>query len=263
MHPFAWCHVGASVVGTSHQENGGLCEDSAVTIERCGSEGPVLIAVVSDGAGSAARGRAGSRFVVRGIARSAAGFVKGGAPLRSLGEETIRIWLDDLRDAIAVRAESEGLELRDYAATLVAALISGDFAVVAHIGDGACILGSSEGYLVPSWPAHGEYASSTYFATDNQVNLVVTSREGKFDRAAVFSDGLELLLLQHDTKTAFAPFFDVAFGRLRRLPVGRDRTESLQLATYLASEKVARRTDDDKTLLLGYRVKQDPCPSSP
>lgn len=256
MPPLAWCRVGASVIGTSHEENGGLCEDAAAFIERNGAEGPVLIAVVSDGAGSAPCGRAGSRAVVRSISRAASNFVKQGGLVRDLDEETVRFWVDELRDSIAARAAVMELRPRDYAATMVAAFVSPDCAVIAHIGDGACILGAQDGYEVPIWPAHGEYASTTYFVTDDTVSLTVTCREGAFEKAAVFSDGLELLLLKNDTRAAFAPFFDSVFARLGKLSAGRDRKESQTLASFLRSEKIAKRTNDDKTLLLAHRVAQ-------
>src|SRR5262245_48526482 len=109
MLPLAWCRVGASVIGTSHLENGGRCEDAAVALERFGPEGPVLIAIVSDGAGSAERGAVGSRLTVRSIARAAAQFVISDS-LNNLDETILRTWVHGLQAALATRATAEGRE---------------------------------------------------------------------------------------------------------------------------------------------------------
>jgi Protein phosphatase 2C len=249
-----WCRVGASVVGTSHELDGGICQDAGLSIERWGAEGPILISVVSDGAGSAARGREGSRSAVRIVSRAAANYVRDGRPISELDAETINTWLDDVRDAISAQASTHNVSLRDYAATLIVAIVSESCAVIAHVGDGACVLGSEEGYRVPSWPAHGEYASTTFFITDEQVRLHYVREIGAFDRVALFSDGLELLVLQVSTQTAFAPFFDGVFEALKNSAAGKDRLRSRSLGQFLKSDRINQRTDDDKTLLLAYRV---------
>jgi Protein phosphatase 2C len=254
MRGATWCRVGAIVIGPSHETDGGYCQDAGLAIERHGDEGPVLISVVSDGAGSATQGQVGSRLAVRYLSRAASNFVTQGGLVEELDFERIARWIDDVRDAIAVRAEADGLTLRDYSATLVLSLVSPHCAVVAHVGDGACILGDDVGYKVPSWPAHGEYASTTYFVTDDQLQLDVVRENGAFDKVAVFSDGLELLLLQLNTRGAFAPFFDNIFSSLKNSPPGRDRTSSHRLKNLLNSEVVTKRTDDDKTLLMACRV---------
>jgi hypothetical protein len=108
---------------------------------------------------------------------------------------------------------------------------------------------------VPSWPLHGEYASSTYFVTDDpEPNLQFWEAEGEFTDVAVFSDGLERLALDFQTKTAFAPFFDPMFAPLANLEAGRNRALSKGLRKFLDSKQVIERTDDDKSLLMARRI---------
>src|SRR5437870_1981750 len=89
-----WCRVGASVAGTSHEVEGRPCEDAAISIERHGKDGPVLISVASDGAGSSPMAKIGARLVVRGFASVASDYVKSGISLRNISEELIKSWID-------------------------------------------------------------------------------------------------------------------------------------------------------------------------
>jgi hypothetical protein len=109
--------------------------------------------------------------------------------------------------------------------------------------------------MVPSWPAHGEYASSTYFVTDDpEPQLRIVHTEGAFNDIAVFSDGIERLVLDFATRTAFNRFFDPIFQVLKNDLPGRNRPLSGSLRKYLDSKVVTDRTDDDKTLVLARKV---------
>jgi hypothetical protein len=139
----------------------------------------------------------------------------------------------------------------------VSAIVFNDHAVISHIGDGACVLRKrgSMSWEVPSWPAHGEYASSTYFVTDDpQPNLQFSLIEGEVSELAVFSDGIERLVLDFSNKTAFEGFFDPMFRPLATLGPGRERSLSASLRKYLDSPHVLERTDDDKSLVMAKRV---------
>jgi hypothetical protein len=165
--------------------------------------------------------------------------------------------MDDVRNRIFHAAERRGTEPRQMAATLVGAIVCSHRAVVCHIGDGACVLrrkGASV-WEVPSWPAHGQYASSTYFVTDDpEPRLQFVSIEGDFSEIAIFSDGLERLALDFRNQTASERFFDPMFAPLANMSPGRNRALSESLRKYLESPRVLERTDDDKSLVLARRV---------
>jgi hypothetical protein len=136
-------------------------------------------------------------------------------------------------------------------------VVAKELAVVIHVGDGACALriaGESR-WLVPSWPAQGEYASTTYFVTDDpQPRVGVVRTEGRVEEVAVFTDGMERLALDFAGRCAFDRFFESLFTAIRRAPPGRQRGLSAHLRDFLDSERVTERTDDDKTLVMARRV---------
>jgi hypothetical protein len=252
-----WCWVGACSIGSSHIRAGTRCQDNAACIELPAADDNVLLAIVSDGAGSAEFSSAGSQLVVACFARCAVSHFKAGRPFEEITEELIREWLDNIRDHIFRSAVLRATKPRQMAATLIAAIVCSNRAIVCHVGDGACVLRRKEnnGWEMPSWPAHGEYASSTYFVTDDpQPNLQFMSIDGEFSELALFSDGIERLALDFLNKTAFDRFFDPMFAPLAKLAPGRDRALSATLRKYLDSPRVIERTDDDKSLLLARRV---------
>lgn len=255
MSRFNWVWVGACATGSSHTRTGTLCQDRAgcLQLSDCGA----LIAVVSDGAGSAEFSAIGSRIVVNGFTRCALAHLKSENAIAQISPEMILTWLDEIRGRIYLAAEQRSVRPRDMAATLVGAIVSNNRAVIAHVGDGGCALRrkNSNDWEVPSWPAHGEYASTTYFVTDDpQPRLNLATVEGEFSDVALFSDGLERIALDFNNVSAYAPFFDSKFIHLADLPGGRNRRLSVGLRQYLDSGPILERTDDDKSLILARRI---------
>lgn len=220
-------------------------------------EDTVLLTVVSDGAGSAKYSEIGSRLVVECFARCAIAHLRERPSLEDITQELVREWLDDVRNRIFHSAEQRATEPRQMAATLIGTMICSKRAIVCHIGDGACVLRRKGANLweVPSWPAHGEYASSTYFVTDDpEPRLDFMSIEGEFSELAIFSDGIERLALDFVNKSASERFFDPMFAPLTKVGPGRNRVLSASLRQFLDSPRVLERTDDDKSLVLARRV---------
>jgi hypothetical protein len=236
-----WSWIGACSTGSSHIRAGTTCQDSASCIELAVRDQHAI----------------GSRLVVECFARCVIAHLRASQPLETITKELVLDWLDNVRDHIFRSAEQRAISPRDMAATLVGAIVFSNRAIVCHVGDGACVLrkkGESE-WRVPSWPAHGEYASSTYFVTDDpEPNLQFQLLEGEFNEVAIFSDGIERLALDFVNGNAFAPFFEPMFAPLVALRPGRDRRLSLGLRKYLDSPRVIERTDDDKSLILARRV---------
>ena len=186
-----WSWIGACSTGSSHIRAGTGCQDSAACIELVLGRESVLLAIVSDGAGSAQFSSIGSRLAVERFARSAVSYFRAGYSLPGITRELVSEWMDDVRNHIFRSAELRATEPRQMAATLIAALVCSDRAVVCHVGDGACVLrrNGSNVWEVPSWPAHGEYASSTHFVTDDpEPRLEFNSLKREFCDLAMFSD---------------------------------------------------------------------------
>lgn len=212
----------------------------------------VFVSVVSDGAGSATFGGQGASLSCRIISQAAIGHLRlaGGLPSNFQIED----WVDGARDRIIAAALRRSLAPRDFASTLIVSISDGTESVIAHVGDGCTVLRdrASAQWTAPSWPAHGEYASTTHFLTDEPtVQLRITRHLAPIDALVSFTDGLERLALDFVSGKPFAPFFLTMTRSIFQLPrPGRDRTISKQLALYLDSESINQRTDDDKTLVI-------------
>ncbi len=249
----SWTWASARCRGTSHVRSDTECQDALY----CALVGPVedvFVAIVSDGAGSAAYGKQGAIIVCRTIMTCARRHFSQTEHLPT--DADVRSWLDDARDAIATASEHRSLERRQLAATLVAVLAAKDECLVLHIGDGGAVVrGHDTGWICPSWPANGEYASMTYFVTDDpEPQLRITRVSHRVNCVAVFSDGLERLALDFARQNPHAPFFDGMFRPvLQGAKTGKNKKLSQSLATYLDSAAVNDRTDDDKSLILAAR----------
>ncbi len=256
-HEPAWRAAAASVAGTSHVRAGIGCQDAAtVRLFRDTAGHDVLTAVVSDGAGSASRAETGSRLTCATVADAVEDFLRGGGAVADIDLVKVRSWLAMVKEVIGARAEHEGAVPRDYACTLIAAVIGDNACAVFQIGDGAAVVPDAEGWCWIHWPQHGEYTNTTFFVTDDCVmeNLAFDLCSVRVNEIALFTDGIENLVLQKATKSVFAGFFDGMMPAVRALEApGLDAALSGDLEKYLQSPAVCDRTDDDKTLVLATR----------
>ena len=251
----AWTWAVASARGTSHARAGSRLQDAYVCFALEHTLSP-FVAIVSDGAGSAGYGGQGASLVCRSIATRVRRYFEGtvaGLP----GDAEVEGWIDETRDLIVAVAARRSLEPREFAATLLLVINCGNESLIAHIGDGCAVLKEAEtgAWIAPSWPEQGEYASTTYFVTDEvSLRLRVTRVSAGIDAVVAFTDGLERLALDMVVRKPFARFFEAMIQPVLQAPgVGRDRKLSTQLTTYLDSDAVTARTDDDKTLILAIR----------
>jgi hypothetical protein len=247
-----WGYAGASVTGTSHLKNqDGACQDT----HRCtfSHDLQVLVCVVSDGAGSAPCSGEGSKrtcdFVVERVLASSQAEIYS----RDFALDTV----DRVREMLVGIAQSEGRPSRDYACTLLVAVVGDEKVSFWQIGDGAICFRkrSEEGLHFAFWPAKGEYANVTEFVTDP-----TAAEELQFDAGdmpivdlAMFSDGLERLALDFNAGEVHAQFFASLFPYLYRCSPGHLLELESQMSAFLGSERVNARTDDDKTLILATR----------
>src|SRR6516164_8705130 len=77
MTQFRWTWVGTRSTWTSHLRSGKGCDDFGACVELSSAGGQVLIAVASDGAGSARHSSIGSWVTVRAFVENAVRFLNG------------------------------------------------------------------------------------------------------------------------------------------------------------------------------------------
>ena len=137
---------------------------------------------------------------------------------------------------------------------------TGETLGTAHIGDGGIIASRGDGYTLISPPEQGEYANETQFVTDHnpmeRVRTMVEQDPG-WDRLALFSDGLQRLVLDYTGEglpVPHAPFFDRLFTWLDEQENGND--VGFGLERFLASKAVSSRTNDDVSLAAASRRRE-------
>jgi hypothetical protein len=254
-----WRFAAATRTGTSHTREGLPCQDR----HRCEvvdlPHGPVLVAVVSDGAGSASEGGRGAEFVCDELLAR----VRRRLPEITAGGDAA--WLRDcvaeVRVNLLAEAERLGHPARQLASTLLCAVLAPQWSAFAQIGDGAIVTpehGTGE-WLWLFWPQRGEYANTTSFVTDPTAlqQLEVDVLPHGQDEVAIFTDGLQHLVLNYSEQAVHGPFFERMLGPVRRSPAhGEDHALSDGLETYLGSPAVVSRTDDDLTLVMASRATE-------
>ncbi len=248
-----WRSVDGYAVGTSHLESNVPCQD------RCEAgvvaEGRVAVAVLADGAGSAAHAERGAEVACAALMDAIANAVAGALDLATIGDHTVRSWLADVRARIAGEAARHDHDVREYAATLLACVASDNHTICLQLGDGGIVVRApGEAFVVAIWPENGEYANQTYFVTDDDaLERLAIARFGRVDDVVVFSDGISRLALDHATRTAFAPFFEPLTRTVRHSDRSRAQL-CADLDSYLASDAINARTDDDKALAIATRL---------
>jgi hypothetical protein len=220
-----------------------------------------LVAIVCDGAGSAALADRGSQLVADTFLGIVQDFFGMGGKADSITRDLAREWVGKVLDALNQEAARESRDVREFACTLLGAIVAEQVCAFLQIGDGAMVVseGSDDGWSWVFWPQHGEFANTTNFVTSPNAGDVMDFDASRRTIAelAMFSDGLENLVLHSATKTPHAPFFDAMFPVVRRGPAGLNEKLSLDLHAYLQSSRINEKTDDDKTLILATRRATD------
>lgn len=161
-----------------------------------------------------------------------------------------------------ILAEDSNAQPRDYSTTMLGAIVGKDSATFLQIGDGAIVIDDpqdEEEFCWVFWPEESEYANVTYFATaqdaSEHIQIAVLDRAPM--EVALFTDGLQRLALHIASKTAHSPFFRAMFKPIRQSKTGFSEADKLSVTRFLESPSVLERTNDDKSLVLATRRKED------
>ncbi|MCI0535011.1 MAG: protein phosphatase 2C domain-containing protein [Verrucomicrobiales bacterium] len=249
-----WRSVYDSVQGTSHVGSGVACQDACRVATVSTPDGEIFIGICADGAGSATHSDIGSALACDTLLTLASSYAHAhGLPLRVSPDQLIT-WYIEVQRRLTVEAASLGIAPRELACTLLLAIVGPTDAVFSQVGDGAVVAKANDAYSAVFWPQSGEYVNTTNFLTSDELAAVLEIRhiEDVFTDVAMFSDGLERLVLKFSDRTVHSPFLDPLFEKLR----STEDVEQLfaPLRDFLNSKGINERTDDDKTLILASRV---------
>ncbi|MCB0062994.1 MAG: protein phosphatase 2C domain-containing protein [Caldilineaceae bacterium] len=253
MTELKWRVVAASAQGTSHLQNDLPCQD--VYGMRVLATGELLVAV-ADGAGSAAQGGMGAQLAVDHALSAVSEQLD---KYRPTSPKAWRLLMTHAyagaRDALALHARQAGLDIRDYATTLLVAVLHPEGLACGLIGDAAAVVRSAEGvFYSPCPPQRGEYANATNFLVQSQALAVldIQLRTDAVQQAAFFTDGLAPLAMNLAYNRPHPPFFEPLFAFLES--TSDVESGAAALTNFLTSDRVNARTDDDKTLVLVQRL---------
>lgn len=251
-----WRTTGASVTGRSHSSRGEAGQDSCRALAVQLGDTDVFLGLAADGAGSTTDGGTGAEIACTVLCERITETVRAGPDLAAVTDDTVRGWVAAARGAVEAEAAQKNRKLREYACTVLGAVAGGGKAVYFQIGDGAIVTGPAPCYRTVFWPTQGEYANTTFFLTDERYggNLQVCHAEEP-EEIAIFTDGLQNLVLSFAEKRAHAGFFSPLFAALRAGPGDGIGSLAAGLPAFLMREDIAARSDDDKTLVLAVRMK--------
>ena len=242
-----WDVGGRSVIGTAHEKVALPCQDCWVSRPHRGLSNRRLIAL-ADGAGFAKHAEAAARIAVE---RAVEQMAEYSGDLHDIGADEVHDWLSSVRERLAEEARETQCDLGDYSCTLLAALIENEEAYFWQVGDGGWVVQTQQGIEVATWPSSGEFINQTVFATSERALSEWTHAHiPKIQAILGFTDGLEHLCLDFPNKAVHRPLVAKLFASLSNCPSPSEVENHLQ--SFLSSDLVNDRTDDDKTMVLAW-----------
>ena len=246
-----WWVVATSVAGTHHHTRGQPCQDAYYW---CTLPDEVLVAAVADGAGSATLGQVGATLAAWAAATTVSPDHQGaGWPASDEAwRQRLVAAMRAAQASVAAEARARQVPVRELASTLILVVAMPDQVAVAHIGDGAVVVGDQAGRLIPlTVPQSGAYPNETTFLLSPQAldTAQVCVWHGLPRHVVAFSDGIQRLALHMPAGHPHTPFFVPLLRFMETVTEAGDA--HAQVEAWLRSPRVRARTDDDITLLLG------------
>ncbi|MCS6976901.1 MAG: protein phosphatase 2C domain-containing protein [Gemmatales bacterium] len=243
-----WTAFGQSVVGTSHSKRNAPCQD-AFCLQVFGPNDDWLAIAAADGAGSASYSAIGAALTASELVKRAVR----AQPASLLTRDTLEALYGEVRNTLHAQAEFLRVAPRELASTAILAIVGPSSASFAQLGDGGIVVRQDSTYRLVFWPETSEYVNATDFLTDHRSLSAI-----RFERSdipvleiAVFTDGLQRLVIDYAQRAPYPGFFGPLFTDLH---ISKSiHTLIPPLRALLQSEKVNRRTDDDKTIVLAVR----------
>jgi len=235
--------VVATTIGPYHKSRGLKGQDFFAYKQKRNK----LIAVVSDGAGSAKYGKIGARYVCEQLCETLIN-----ASFQNIKQEIINA-IEGVRDRLMVhRLNKQKNEdgLINFAATIVGLVYQNGKGVFFHIGDGAGIAmfeNKKRTYTI-SEPENGIFSSETFFYTmdDWKDSLRFTSFENA-DSLFLMTDGVTCFALKKNFEALEKGFLPPIDAFLKNEKNTKKATRALK--NTLETPKAKALSGDDKTLM--------------
>jgi hypothetical protein len=240
-----WSYGLATNEGAVHQGDGVDCQDAALVDF---SAKGALIAAISDGAGSTRHGAEGAQIATRAFCFSAAHLLQR-KRVADLDEKSAREIVEDVERHLEQAAAASGIPLAEYSCTLLGVLADENDAVFLQIGDGAAVY-HADALQVAFWPEDSEFINVTQFVTgvDAQKQLRFHRVGGPIRHVALFTDGLQYLVLDYKSQAPHGPFFERVFHEVSTS--ADPSAASAWLENLLKSPHVTSRSDDDTGIVV-------------
>lgn len=246
-----WSYYAASEKGYAHIKNGKPKQDYILTeiFNQC------IIFVIADGAGTANYSDVSSNLLCHFFVKKVKQWLKTNE-LDSLDKCDIEQWIKIFQKILMrINRYYNTDDIRDFASTMILAVVEDSKAVFCQIGDGCIVINSNNNLQCVFWPQNGEYINTTNFVTDKNISQKIMFKilYNNITEISIFTDGLESIALNFSKKEPHVPFFTPFFNLLKNCPPGENKELSDALAEFLNSELICKKTYDDKTIVFGIK----------
>ena len=257
--------AGATRTGRRHEKEGLPNQDNFRY--KTLSDKHILVAAVSDGAGSASKSAYGSlAAVVHAVNVAFEELARDHAP-----EQALRSGLQAAITAVHKMADRDPThDINSYHATLVLAAWTPHGIAAIQVGDGAAIVITEDGPKMLTIPQQGEYANETYFITMPQARDIAFFNQTESAHAlSIFTDGLQQQAVDFTHRRPHPEFItdaikapahedvqpipDIISNSWSPNPTPPDQL----LQAWLQAKNVAQLNLDDTTLIVASKITHD------
>lgn len=245
------------MVGRSHESRNAQCEDSCradLITTRSGEQ--VFLAVVSDGAGSAAFGGEAARTTVEQCFLSLADRIGSEESWLWMGEAAFRDVHENLVGILQEKARRKGASVTDFLCTLLIAVLGEQRSWFYQIGDGFIVFredGPGNNYSQVPYSSIAEYANQTEFVIGYDIDsLSPFSEHTAVDEIYIFTDGIQRIAFDFAGAHPHSPFFSSLRTMIDGVPDISTDMDGF-ISAFLSYPRVRERTDDDTSLVIALR----------
>jgi len=228
------------------------CQDSSLA--ELVDNGNTVICALSDGAGSAKYAEEASMTQVEEVVQYFRCILFDHPnPIELIKEfdvtDGIKV-LDEIRQKLSELSKANGVKINDYSATLLFGIINKECSVFYQVGDGCWVIKKNNIYCAVTQPTQGEFVGQTVFVSSSNYSQEIQFEKIPFSIDAIigFTDGIERLALDIKNNAPHYQFFNPIVESF----IQEENRKSFEerISSFLNSERVCDRTDDDKTIVL-------------